>query len=124
MCRYVPVNQEQFADDFYPRSLSPQIQDLGIESVPFGGGNETFVTLTVVTSSFHSHRRAPELLQQWSTQLHNHSLCGDDNQALFGPCLASTGKQLELQLEIAEPIKPGLAPGSIAVAHFHLPALF
>jgi hypothetical protein len=60
-------------------------------------------------SSFLSRRRATALFLQWSTHLHKHSLCGDNNRALFGSCLASTGKHLDLQLEFTEPINPGLA---------------
>jgi hypothetical protein len=53
-------------------------------------------------------RRSPEMFLQWSTQHLKHLLCGDNNRALYGACLASTGKKLELQLEFTEPIYPGL----------------
>ena len=35
-------------------------------------------------------------------------LCGNNNKALFGSCLASTGKSLEIQLGFTGPVNPGL----------------
>ncbi len=48
------------------------------------------------------------MLPQWTTALHSHSLCGDNNLAFFGSCLASTGKRLEMQLLFSKPVNPGL----------------
>jgi hypothetical protein len=60
-------------------------------------------------SSLASSRRAQTLLPKWASDLHLHSLCGDENHALFGSCIASTGKFLWIQLGSTEPINPGLA---------------
>ena len=38
-----------------------------------------------------------------------YSLCGKGNQALFGPCIASTGVGLELRIDVAGPVYPGLS---------------
>ncbi len=102
------VYQEQTADGIHSRSATNQLHGQKLEtvkSIPFMVKNES--DLPVAHTTFISRRRAPELFLQWSTQMHQ--LCGENNQALFGSCLASTGKQLELKLETTIPINPGLA---------------
>jgi hypothetical protein len=100
------IYHEQRADGIYSRSATNQLhgRKLGIVKLV---KNESEMILPVAHTKFISRRRAPELFLQWSTQMHQ--LCGENNQALFGSCLASTGKQLELKLEITIPINPGLA---------------
>ena len=99
--RYNHINQEQNTDGFPVEGTSIDISS--------EVNDKDVILHTVYSVPFRHRRRAPAVVLQWSTQLHKHLLCGDNNRALFGPCLASTGKLLELQLELTEPINPGLA---------------
>jgi hypothetical protein len=67
------------------------------------------VMLPASSATFSSNLNTQAWLPLWISDLHLHSLCGDNNRAVFGPCLASTGKRLEIQLGFTEPTNPGLS---------------
>jgi hypothetical protein len=62
--------------------------------------------LPIQTAVF-SHRYKL-ISQQLLEDVHLHSLCGNNNHALFGSCLASSGKRLEILQGAVDRIKPGL----------------
>uniref|UniRef100_A0A7S0MMZ5 Tyrosine-protein kinase ephrin type A/B receptor-like domain-containing protein n=1 Tax=Cryptomonas curvata TaxID=233186 RepID=A0A7S0MMZ5_9CRYP len=66
------------------------------------------VTLSGSYTTFVPSRQAQAIFPPWTMDLHLHLLCGENNSACFGSCLASTGKHLEIQLGSTQPIFPGL----------------
>jgi hypothetical protein len=83
-------------------------------SVILSGSYETFpscsrsVIVSGSLATIPSSRNTYALFPQWAIDLHTYSLCGDNNRAIFGSCLASTGKHLEIRLGFTEPANPGL----------------
>jgi hypothetical protein len=103
------ADAEQNSDNFHSRAKPANIDSPLVENLRSNMSSEVDAPLHFVGSSYFSLDRIHAVFLRWRTQRYNHLLCGDNNQALFGPCLASTGKHLEMQLDSTRPIFPGFA---------------
>jgi hypothetical protein len=81
----------------------PNSAELPIQKAVSMGNAAESVVLPVTSSSDSSHSH-----NQLLEDVHLHSLCGNNNHALFGSCLASSGKRLEILQGTVDPISPGL----------------
>jgi hypothetical protein len=78
-----------------------------LQTAVFMGNAAKSAALPVASSADFSHRYKL-ISQQLLEDVHLHSLCGNNNHALFGSCLASSGKRLEILQGKVDSISPGL----------------
>jgi hypothetical protein len=105
-CRYGTPHTKIKGQSKFSSMMPDSLDALGIDDNDVVNNKEN--SYSERYSAFASIHSAWKLFPWWTNPEPLHVLCGDNNRAFFGSCLASTAKRLEIQLNSTEQINPGL----------------